>query len=160
MSPCSAVAGAADAGLRIRDPGPADEGAWRDLWDGYNRFHGADVPDDVTAGTWRRLLDPSSRLFARLAAREDRVVGFSCSVLHPGTWSLESYCYLEDLFVDPAERGRGVGEALIRDLLDLGRSCGWRRIYWHTHADNATARRLYDRVTTEDGVVRYTVALA
>lgn len=145
--------------IRIRDPRPQDEVDWRRLWEGYNRFYGAEVPPEVTAGTWRRILDPTASLFARLAVREGRTVGFAVAVLHPGTWSLKPLCYLEDLFVAPEERGRGAGFALIGDLIDLGRSCGWTRLYWHTGANNAAARRLYDRFAPTDGFVRYALAL-
>lgn len=145
--------------ILVRDPQPADEAAWRALWRGYNAFYGADVPETVSDGTWRRILDPAAPLFARLATRHGRVVGFACCVLHPGTWALQPLCYLEDLFVDPVHRRCGVGQALIKDLLDLGRTCGWSRLYWHTRADNATARRLYDRFTAADGFVRYALTL-
>lgn len=146
--------------IRVRDPQPADEAAWRALWHGYNAFYGAEVPAAVSDGTWRRMLDPAAPLFARLAIRHGRVVGFAACVLHPGTWALQPLCYLEDLFVDPVHRRCGVGQALIQDLLDLGRTCGWSRLYWHTRADNATARRLYDRFAAADGFVRYALALA
>lgn len=145
--------------MRIRDPLPGDEAAWRALWSGYNAFYEAVVPEEVTAATWRRILDPVSPVFARLAEQDGCVTGFAVCVLHPGTWSLAPLCYLEDLFVDPARRRTGAGEAMIRDLLDLGRSCGWSRVYWHTRADNAAARRLYDRFAAADGFVRYTLAL-
>jgi len=86
-------------------------------------------------------------------------VGFSTAVLHEGTWTTAPTCYLEDLFVDPALRGGGVGRALIQNLIDLGRSRGWSRLYWHTQAGNATARRLYDSFVQADDFVRYRLAL-
>jgi hypothetical protein len=36
-----------------------------------------------------------------------KVIGFAMCVLHEGTWSTAPICYLEDLFVDAAERGAG-----------------------------------------------------
>ncbi|MGY0711272.1 N-acetyltransferase family protein [Azospirillum argentinense] len=143
----------------VRDPVPEDEPVWRQLWAGYNAFYGATVPAEATDATWARILAPGSCLFARLGERDGAVVGFACAVLHPGTWSVEPVCYLEDLFADPGARGAGVGGALIRDLADLGRTCGWKRLYWHTRADNGVARRLYDRFTEADGFVRYTLVL-
>jgi GNAT superfamily N-acetyltransferase len=56
-------------------------------------------------------------MFGRIATWEDEVVGFTIAVVHPGSWTLAPVCYLEDLFVDPAARGRGIGRALIEDLL-------------------------------------------
>ena len=145
--------------IEIRDPTAADEAAWRGLWDGYLRFYEAAVPEEVTAETWRRILDPKSGIFTRLAVRKNRVIGFAVAMLHPGTWSATPVCYLEDLFVSTDARGSGAGRALIEDLIARGRQCGWHNVYWQTRADNAVARRLYDSFATADGFVRYTVEL-
>jgi len=142
----------------IRDALPADEAAWRRLWAGYLDFYGTELPEEVTAATWRRILDRASPVFARLTERDGAVVGFSLSVLHEGTWTVAPICYLEDLFVAPEARGTGAGRALIEDLIALARARGWARLYWHTRADNP-ARRLYDGFTPADGYVRYRLHL-
>jgi GNAT superfamily N-acetyltransferase len=113
----------------------------------------------VTAQTWARILDPASGVFGRLAENNGAVVGFTVSVLHPTTWTLEPACYLEDLFVAKGTRGLGVGRALIDDLLKLAREQRWARLYWHTSVGNETARRLYDRYTQADDFVRYRLFL-
>jgi GNAT superfamily N-acetyltransferase len=141
----------------IRDPLPADEADWRRLWTGYTTFYEADVPEDVTAETWRRIIARDTTVFGRVACEDSRVIGFTNSVLHPGTWSKEPICYLEDLFVDPAMRGKRVGKALIDDLVALARSKGWSKLYWVTRQSNATARRLYDHYTKADDFVRYLI---
>ena len=92
----------ADAdGLLIRDVEPRDEAAWRRLWAGYVDFYQSQVSEDVTAGTWARLLDPDSGMFCRLAELNGQVAGFTVSVLHPGSWTLQPTCYLEDLSSSP-----------------------------------------------------------
>lgn len=144
----------AERPIRIRDPAPADQAAWRALWSGYNQFYGADIPDAVTARTWQRILDPASPIFCRLAIVDDEVAGFSVSVLHDSTWTIAPVCYLEDLFVAPRLRGRGVGRALIDDLVARAKAEGWARLYWHTRANNP-ARQLYDTFGTIDDFVRY-----
>ena len=142
----------------IRDPSPKDETAWKQLWAGYNAFYQTSVPHAVTDRTWLRILDPSSAIFARLAEAYDEVVGFSVSVLHEGTWTIEPICYLEDLFVDQQHRRLGTGRLLIQDLIDKARTQGWSRVYWHTRADNP-ARRLYDEFVPADDFVRYRLLL-
>jgi hypothetical protein len=37
----------------------------------------------------------------------------------------------------------------------MARQCGWSRLYWHTRAENAAARRLYDSFVEADDFVRY-----
>jgi GNAT superfamily N-acetyltransferase len=138
----------------IRDPLQEDEAAWKRLWSGYNAFYETRVDDAVTQRTWQRILDPSSTIFARLAAHNNKVFGFSMSVLHEGTWTIEPICYLEDLFVDPQWRGKGAGRLLIQDLVDRARARHWSRLYRHTRVGNP-ARRLYDDFAGADDFVRY-----
>lgn len=145
--------------MRIRDPGAADEAGWRQLWAGYLAFYHEDLPEAVTAETWRRILEPASPVFARLAEQDGALVGMTVNVLHEATWSTMPVCYLEDLFVAPPARGAGLGRALITDLIDLGRRRGWSRLYWHTRRDNAEARRLYDRFVAADAFCRYRLPL-
>lgn len=140
-------------------PVAVDEQAWRRLWASYNAFYEAAVPEIVTARTWRRILDPACPIFCRLVTLDGKIVGFSNSVIHEGTWTTAPICYLEDLFVDQECRGRGVGRLLIQDLLDRARSKGWSRLYWHTRAGNP-ARRLYDEFVKADDFVRYRLLLA
>lgn len=135
-----------------------DEAEWRRLWAGYNAFYEAEVPAHVTTRTWQRILDPASPVLGRVARREGQLAGFSVSVLHEGTWVTDPICYLEDLFVDPACRGEGIGRRLIADLVRLGKDEGWSRLYWHTREDNP-ARRLYDTFVKADDFVRYRVDL-
>lgn len=145
--------------MKIRDAEAEDEKQWRRLWAGYLDFYEASVPEEVTSETWARILTPGSGIIARLADVDGRIGGFAVSVLHPGTWSIKPSCYLEDLFVDPALRGRGLGRALIDDLIVLGRHRGWSNLYWHTRAGNETARKLYDLFTLADDFVRYRLPL-
>jgi GNAT superfamily N-acetyltransferase len=140
--------------ITIRDPTAADETAWHELWSQYNAFYETDIPEAVTAQTWRRMLDPASPMFGRLAVAGRETVGFSVSVPHESTWTIAPVCYLEDLFVAPAWRGRGIGRLLIQDVIDRAKTNGWSRLYWHTRADNP-ARRLYDEFAAADDFVRY-----
>lgn len=144
--------------LIIRDAGAADEAAWLALWAGYNAFYEASVAPEVTARTWQRILGTDSALTCRVADMDGTVVGFSISLLHEGTWVVEPVCYLEDLFVDPSCRGKGIGRKLIEDLVTSGKSQGWSRLYWHTRQDNP-ARRLYDEFVSADDFVRYSLRL-
>ena len=90
---------------------------------------------------------------------QGKVIGFSLAVLHEGSWVRTPICYLEDLYVAEAQRGKGVGRALVADLIDLGQRSGWSRLYWHTREANAAARRLYESITPASGFIVYRVDL-
>lgn len=141
----------------VRDATPADEARWRELWAGYLAFYKVDINPEITDATWRRVFDPASAIFMRVAEIEGEVLGFTLCLTHEGTWTVKPDCYLEDLFVDARARGRGVGRALIDDLVGLCKANSWTRLYWHTEETNATARKLYDSYVESDGHIRYRI---
>ncbi len=132
---------------------PDDRAAWEVLARGYKTFYRTPVPDEGYEATWRRLLDGS--VVHGVGARLDgRLAGIAHYLFHPMVWSADA-CYLQDLFVDEAVRGRGVARALIEHVAETARDRGTARLYWTTKEDNATARLLYDKVARFNGFIRY-----
>jgi len=142
--------------VSVRPIVASDEQAWVQLFRDYIAFYKASVPEDVIAQTWRRLLGKEDNMMA-LIARDDkgRALGIAALVFHRSTWSPTWYCYLEDLFVAPEARGQGVGRALIEATYAEADRRGVNRTYWATQDDNATARKLYDRVGQLTEFVQY-----
>ena len=145
--------------MMIRWATPQDEAVWRGLWQGFLDYYDMSLDPQITDYTWKRLMSTESPLKARLACEGPAVLGFAIHQHHPSTWVMGDDCYLEDLFVSPGARGKGVGRALIDDLASLARAKGWKRLYWNTDASNETARRLYDSFTPDDGHIRYRMTL-
>lgn len=139
---------------RIRPLAPDDRAAWQTLWDGYLTFYEATLPPDITDRTFARLLEAAEPMHALVAVDGDRLVGLAHYLLHRSTWA-DRYCYLEDLFADPHARGQGVGRALIEAVAAQAREAHAARLYWVTRTDNATARKLYDRVAKASDFVQY-----
>ena len=71
--------------LDIRDARPSDEAEWRGLWAGYLAFYKVDLPPEVTANTWRRIMDPASPVGMRVADRDRTLEGFAIHLAHPST---------------------------------------------------------------------------
>jgi GNAT superfamily N-acetyltransferase len=143
----------------IRWAEAGDEAAWRQLWSGFLDYYDMSLAPEITDFTWKRLMSAQSPLKVRLACEGDVALGFAIHQHHPSTWVMGDDCYLEDLFVAPMARSKGVGRALLQDLADYARSQGWKRLYWNTDATNAAARKLYDSFTADDGHVRYRMTL-
>ncbi len=133
--------------INVRPVTTADKDRWLRLFVDYIAFYRATVPAEVVAATWERLVGQSSGMmgFSAISGSGD-IIGIAAVVFHPSTWSASSYCYLEDLYVDPAQRGQGVGQALIRAVYAEADLRGATRTYWVTDEENDTARRLYDAV--------------
>jgi GNAT superfamily N-acetyltransferase len=141
--------------VAVRALGPGDEADWRRLWALYLAFYETSRPDEVAATTFRRLLDPAEPMFGLVAMEPGRVVGIANCILHRHGWSLADVCYLQDLYVDEAVRGSGVGRALIEAVYAEADARGAPSVYWMTQEFNATGRRLYDRVGRLTPFIRY-----
>jgi GNAT superfamily N-acetyltransferase len=83
-------------------------------------------------------------LFGHVALDSGAIVGCSLWFLNFSTWRGVHGIYLEDLFVQPAHRGKGLGRAL---LVELARECsqrGYGRLEWAVLDWNESAIR-FDR---------------
>lgn len=140
--------------MRVRPLTAADEAAWRPLWRGYLEFYKSTLPEEVTADAWQRVLEGDPQ-FGLAAEDGGELIGFAHCLLHPSTWSMTGYCYLEDLFVAPRGRGKGAGRALIEAVFRIADEHGCDRVYWHTQESNAVARALYDRLASKSEFVQY-----
>ena len=145
-----------DLMTRITPLTAGDRAHWQPLWDAYLTFYGEDLAPQVTDATFSRLAEADGGIHGALA-RDDggRAVGFVHWLEHPSTWSTAGYCYLEDLYVDPAGRRGGVGGALIDHVVAWAVGRGLEKVYWLTADDNTTARSLYDRVAHRTGFIHY-----
>lgn len=139
----------------VRPLAPQDSAAWRRLWAGYLRFYRASVADDVTDATWARLLDPDSSMACLVAERDGAVIGICNYLFHDSTWTVQPFCYLNDLYVDPAARGSGAARALILACEEAARTAGAARLYWTTQEYNGAARSLYDTIVPRSSFIVY-----
>jgi GNAT superfamily N-acetyltransferase len=101
----------------------------------------------ATAAAIRRHGFGRRRYFEALICRRgQRPVGFALYFFTYSTFVGRPTLYLEDLFVLPAERGRGAGRALLRALarIAIRRGCG--RMEWAVLDWNRPAIRFYRRL--------------
>jgi len=76
------------------------------------------------------LFCDNPRLFCEIAEWQGEPVGFAVWFFNFSTFSGRSGIFLEDLFVRPGHRGKGIGKAM---LVHLARACvanGWSRLQW------------------------------
>ena len=95
---------------------------------------------DMLVGTEAMLADalfgarPAAECL--IAERGGRAVGFALFFTTFSTFLCKPGLYLEDLFVEPGERGHGIGKGLLKSLAALAveRGCGrfeWRVLDWN-----------------------------
>jgi GNAT superfamily N-acetyltransferase len=146
--------------LNIRELKETDKDRWLELWAGYLEFYKSNLSPEQTEFTWKRLINNEQKMYGFVAENESGVIGFTHCLFRPSTWTETDYCYLEDLFVDPSIRGRGVGRALINRVVELAKEKNSKRVYWTTQEFNKTARVLYDSITSVSEFVQYRLPLS
>ena len=146
--------------LNIRELKETDKDRWLQLWAGYLEFYKSNLSTEQTEFTWKRLITNEQKMYGFVAENESGVVGFTHCLFRPSTWTETDYCYLEDLFVDPNIRGKGVGRALMNRVVELAKEKNSKRVYWTTQEFNKTARVLYDSITSVSEFVQYRLPLS
>jgi GNAT superfamily N-acetyltransferase len=145
--------------IAVRSICKDDFPSWIPLWNGYNAFYGRTGPTalsaDITAITWSRFFDSNEPVHAVVAESDGKLIGLAHYLFHRSTTSQGDTCYMQDLFTDESARGLGAGRALIEEVYRRALAAGCPGIYWHTHATNATARALYDKVADMTGFIVY-----
>ena len=79
-----------------------------------------------------------------IAEVDARAVGFALFFTTFSTFLCQPGLYLEDLFVEPAHRGAGIGKALLGRLAALAAERGCGRLEWRVLDWNASSIRFYE----------------
>jgi GNAT superfamily N-acetyltransferase len=126
------------------------------LMRGYCDFYHV-APLDASLLFMSRALmaDPMHEGVQLLATDDGDDVGFATLF-----WSWETTSgrvgVMNDLYVVPGARGRGVGSALIKACLERCRAHGAVRMIWQTAVDNRAAQAVYDHIgATRESWVDY-----
>lgn len=102
--------------------------------------------DTSAAGFAERLreLIPAGEAVVLLAG--DPPAALAIMRLRPALWTRGVDAYLEELYVIPALRGRGLGRAMLDRVCELARERGAIYIALATGTQDKVARRLYESV--------------
>ncbi len=116
----------------------------------YQRFYGVeDVDEGRNRAFFCRFLAPSEDGMLLGAWRGDELVGYACLYWHFTSLVPAETVLMNDLYVDEARRGEGIGRALIEACAEVARKRGAHHLEWATAPDNKTAHRLYARTGAE-----------
>jgi GNAT superfamily N-acetyltransferase len=137
-------------GMLIRRARPDEAGLVlsliRELAEYERLLHEVEATEQMIA---EALFAANPRLYCDVAEWNGEVAGFAVWFINFSTFSGRSGIYLEDLFVRPALRGRGIGKAL---LSHLARQCvenGWSRLQWSVLDWNTPSIEFYKSLGAE-----------
>lgn len=95
------------------------------------------------------LFGPAPAAEAVIAEREGEAVGFALFHGTFSTWECRPGLWLEDLYVPPAHRRDGVGEALLRHVAAIAVERGYPRLGWTALDWNEPALSFYAKLGAE-----------
>ena len=130
------------------------------MFDQYRQFY-KQQPDPAAARVYieQRLKDGDSVIF--LAEDNGEALGFVQLYPSLASISMRPIWILYDLFVAPAARTRGVGQALMDRARRHAEETKAYQLILETATDNFTAQRLYEKLgyKRDDEFYRYALAL-
>ncbi len=140
----------------VRPPGDGDLDRWRQLYREYADFYGVAQTDHDATRVWSWICDPQHEMRCLLVSD---LAGHVAGLAHYRPFvrplSASTGCFLDDLFVDPAQRGAGAVDALLVELRRIAAKNGWNVVRWITAEDNYRGRGKYDKYATRTMWVTY-----
>jgi ribosomal protein S18 acetylase RimI-like enzyme len=146
--------------IRLCEPGDAHQLAL--LIGALAREEGtAPATQDGIAATVTALIENETSNFV-LATLDDEPVGCVQIAWRVSTWQAAPYAYLEDVYVVPAHRGRGVGRRMLTTAMQHIAERGAVQIMLDVRMENPDARRLYEHLGFKhaDSILMKRVSLA
>lgn len=89
-----------------------------------------DAVENTEGALTETLFGAQPRVFAHVVERDQTIVGIALWFITYSTWTGRHGIWLEDLYVDDAQRGHGYGRALIATLAALCVDAGYSRLEW------------------------------
>ncbi len=136
--------------VRLRWACPDDAALLLEMIRELARFERAEhavqaTEQDLRRDGWGSMPRFEALIAERVRSGDPEPVGFALFFLSYSTWEGQAGVFLEDLYVRPAARGRGIGRRLLAAVAALARNRGYRRLdlavlHWNP------ARHFYERL--------------
>lgn len=128
--------------IQVRQATAEDAAAIAGLLHDFNLEYSEPTPDIATlTDTVRRLLEDSEIVVMLAGSGPD---GLSLFRFRPALWAEGPETYLQELYVIPALRGRGIGRRLLEATIEYARAAGASGIDLNTSETDTAARNLYE----------------
>lgn len=131
-------------GATLREARPGDEAGILALIHALAVYEREpDAVENTTDAIRATLFGTEPRAFAHVVERDEAIVGIAIWFLTYSTWTGRHGIWLEDLYVDEAQRGHGYGRALMSALAGVCIDRGYARFEWTVLDWNAPAIGFY-----------------
>jgi len=136
--------------IRLRAATPDDCGLLLSLIRALAEYEKLEQDCVATEAALREhLFGPRPYAEAIIAEADGQPAGFALFFHNYSTFLAKPGIWLEDLFVKPEFRGRGIGKRLLLDLARIARARGCGRLEWSVLDWNEPAIRFYESLGAE-----------
>ena len=133
--------------MDIIKAGIADLDLIAPLFDAYRQFYEQDAePEKVKAFLHTRILREESVIFLALTEGSREAMGFTQLYPSFSSVSMQRLWILNDLFVDPKHRKKGVGTSLMNTARQLAEDTRSKGLMLETGKGNRHAQALYEKL--------------
>lgn len=117
-----------------------------ELMKGYYAFYGVNPPPDPKIKSLiLRLIDEPHRGKQYVGYINGNPCGFVTLYIVMSTLTCGEVVLMNDLYVSPEYRGKGLGKLLFDKAVEYTKNNGYPKLEWQTEPDNIIARAFYDR---------------
>jgi GNAT superfamily N-acetyltransferase len=136
------------SGHTLHTVGEGDLDELLPLMRAYCEFYRVAPTDEDLLAMARELIAESDYEGVQILARDEdgRALGFATVFWTWSTLRASRVGVMNDLFVAPDARGRGIAEALIAECAERCRARGATSLGWQTAKDNRRAQAVYERI--------------
>lgn len=134
------------ATCQVRSARPSDAGTVGTLLHEFNREFGSPTPTvEMLTARFDRLLDLPDVVVLLAEDQHRQPLGFAYLTLRPSPYFEGPLAQLEELYVRPALRDRGIGSLLLTQSIELVRSRNAGEIHINVDEIDVDTRRFYER---------------
>lgn len=146
--------------LAIRVAQQNDKQAWIQLYKKYLKFYKTSLSNEQLLTLWGWFFNESQKIHCHVASLEDNIVGLVHfrEFLRPIKASVG--IFMDDLFVEPSYRGRGIAQKLILSVEHFATQQNISVVRWITAADNHGAMKVYAKLATKTQWITYDMVIS
>ena len=131
----------------IREIRLADKDEWEALYRGYADFYKVEMNEKILKTVWEWIHDNNHDVSGLAYEQDGQIIGIAHYRKMPSPLRGKYIGFLDDLFVDPNHRRKGIGEKMIEELNVISRKNNWNLVRWITRDDNTKAKSLYEKLS-------------
>ena len=138
----------------------SDRDDWEQLYRAYAEFYEVPMNEEILESVWSWIFDGQNQFYA-LIARDSS--GNPLGLMHyramPSPLRGKVVGFLDDLYIKPESRGKGVVEELYKALNESAYNKNWPFIRWITAENNYRGRSVYDKISEKTQWVTYQMTI-